>query len=221
MSHRGSATGGGGSLLRQNSPDGSRLTRFCSTEIRPVPFLVPGVPEVVVQFGAGHHGRHPVPLVAVGDVHMHVRSRKPLQDVLTATRVGKPLTECGHALQRSAEQEIATKLLAFPDALHDFEEYLWFLDDAEGLLQEAGLESVVQLASFHPQYLFAGEPPQAASHYSNRAPYPVIHLLREDMLTRVLEDFPAPEQIPERNIATLNTIGVEELARRWRAMMAS
>ena len=51
-----------------------------------------------------------LPLVAVGDVHMHVRSRKPLQDVLTATRIGKPLTECGHALQRSAEQHLRTRL---------------------------------------------------------------------------------------------------------------
>ena len=91
-------------------------------------------------------------------------------------------------LQRSTEQDIATTLLAFPHALHDFADYLWFLDDAQELLQEAGLEGVVQLASFHPQYRFAGEAPDAASHYSNRAPYPLIHLLREDMLSRVLED---------------------------------
>jgi error-prone DNA polymerase len=61
-----------------------------------------------------------LPLVAVGDVHMHVRSRKPLQDVLTATRIGKPLTECGHALERSAEQHLRTRLRlahTFPAAL--------------------------------------------------------------------------------------------------------
>lgn len=123
-------------------------------------------------------------------------------------------------LQRSTEQDIATTLLAFPHALQDFEDYLWFLDDAQELLREAGLEGVVQLASFHPQYRFAGEAPDAASHYSNRAPYPLIHLLREDMLSRVLADGADPQQVPDRNIATLNAIGLEELERRWRAIFS-
>jgi uncharacterized protein len=123
-------------------------------------------------------------------------------------------------LQGSTEQEIATTLLTFTHALHEFADYLWFLDDAQELLREAGLEGVVQLASFHPQYRFAGEAPDAASHYSNRAPYPLIHLLREDMLSRVLEDSADPHQIPNRNIAMLNAIGVEELERRWRAIFS-
>jgi uncharacterized protein len=123
-------------------------------------------------------------------------------------------------LQGSTEQEIATTLLAFPHALQNFADYLWFLDDAQELLQEAGLEGVVQLASFHPQYRFAGEAPDAASHYSNRAPYPLIHLLREDMLSRALAEFADPERIPDRNIETLNTIGVEELERRWLAIFS-
>ncbi|MCB1700284.1 MAG: DUF1415 domain-containing protein [Pseudomonadales bacterium] len=124
-------------------------------------------------------------------------------------------------LQRSAEEEIATTLLAFPDALGDFDEYLEFLDEAQALLDAAGLEGLVQLASFHPDYLFAGEPEDAASHYSNRAPYPLIHLLREDMLTRVLADGSDPGEIPTRNIATLEAIGVDELARRWRDMFGA
>ncbi|MEZ5570584.1 MAG: DUF1415 domain-containing protein [Halioglobus sp.] len=118
-------------------------------------------------------------------------------------------------LQRSSQQQIATTLLAFPYALQDFEDYLQFLDDAQDLLLQCGLEGIIQLASFHPQYRFAGEAPDAASHYSNRAPYPVIHLLREDMLSRVLEDFADPQRIPERNIETLTQIGVDELERRW------
>jgi len=121
-------------------------------------------------------------------------------------------------LQRSTEQEIATTLLVFSQALQAFADYLWFLDDAQELLEEAGLDGVVQLASFHPHYLFAGEAPDAASHYSNRSPYPIIHLLREDMLSRALADFAAPEQIPDRNIETLNAIGVEELERKWQAI---
>jgi hypothetical protein len=121
-------------------------------------------------------------------------------------------------LQGSSEQDIATTLLAFPHALHDFADYLWFLEEAQELLREAGLEGVVQLASFHPQYRFAGEAPDAASQYSNRAPYPLIHLLREDMLSRALEEFANPERIPDRNIAMLNAIESEELERRWRAI---
>ena len=123
-------------------------------------------------------------------------------------------------LQASMEQEIATTLLAFPHALQSFADYLSFLDDAQELLRAAGLEGIVQLASFHPQYRFAGEHPDAASHYSNRAPYPIIHLLREDMLTRALEEFANPEQIPDRNIETLNNIGVEELERRWQTIFS-
>jgi hypothetical protein len=122
-------------------------------------------------------------------------------------------------LQGCAESDIATTLLAFPRALDDFNDYLHFLDDAQALLSQSGLEGLVQLASFHPEYRFAGEAPEAASHYSNRAPYPIIHLLREDMMTRVLEDFPEPQRIPDRNIATLNAIGVDELQQRWRALL--
>ena len=121
-------------------------------------------------------------------------------------------------LQSSPEREVATSLLAFPNALHEFHDYLRFLEDAQDLLLKSGLEGVVQLASFHPQYLFAGEASNAASHYSNRAPYPLIHLLREDMLSRVLADFADSEKIPERNIEMLDGIGVDELERRWQAI---
>jgi hypothetical protein len=118
-------------------------------------------------------------------------------------------------LQRSSEQEIATTLLVFPAALRNFHDYLDFLDEAQALLVEAGLEGVVQLASFHPCYQFAGEDFDAPGNYSNRSPYPLIHLLREEMLTRVLADDTDPDAIPARNIATLERIGVDELERRW------
>jgi hypothetical protein len=121
-------------------------------------------------------------------------------------------------LQRSAEEEVATTVLAFPAALGDFGDYLDFLEDAQALLTEVGLDGVVQLASFHPHYQFAGEPAAAPSHYSNRSPYPVIHLLREDMLTRVLADGADPDEVPLRNIATLEAIGTEELEQRWRQL---
>ena len=121
-------------------------------------------------------------------------------------------------LQSSPESDIATTLLVFPSALQDFHEYLDFLAEAQLLLERAGLEGVVQLASFHPDYLFHGEPPEAASHFSNRSPWPTIHLLREDMLSRVLGYYPDADAIPDRNIATLEEIGRDELFRRWQAL---
>jgi len=119
-------------------------------------------------------------------------------------------------LQSNSEQDVATTLLVFPNALESFDDYLGFLEGAQALLAPAGLEGLVQLASFHPEYQFEGEPPNAASHYSNRAPYPIIHILREDMLERVLRDYPDPESIPTANIETLEGIGVVELEARWR-----
>ncbi len=123
-------------------------------------------------------------------------------------------------LQGSSEDDIATTLLAFTGGLERFDDYLDFLDEANVLLEAAGLEGVVQLASFHPEYQFAGEPPDAASHYSNRAPLPVIHLLREAMLERALAAWPEPEKIPQANIARLNSMGREELAARLARLRA-
>jgi uncharacterized protein len=120
----------------------------------------------------------------------------------------------------SPEQQIATTLLVFPHALRGFDTYLDFFASAQALLVDAGLEGIVQIASFHPHYRFAGEPPDAASHFSNRSPYPIIHLLREEMLSRVLEDFAGPERIPERNIAALDAIGAAELERRCQAILS-
>lgn len=117
-------------------------------------------------------------------------------------------------LQGTSAEEIATTLLAFTGGLARFDDYLDFLERANDLLEAAGLEGVIQLASFHPDYQFAGEPLDAASHYSNRSPLPVIHLLREDMLERALANWPEPEKIPQANIARLNALGRAELAAR-------
>ncbi len=114
-------------------------------------------------------------------------------------------------IQNVSESEIATTLIVFPRALLRFDEYLAFLDGAEQLLHEMDLVGILQLASFHPDYQFAGEPMDAVSHYTNRAPFPMIHLLREDMVTRALEAFPDPEQIPARNIQTLEALGLERI----------
>ena len=121
-------------------------------------------------------------------------------------------------IRKAPESEIATTLLVMPSALNDFEKYLSFLDNAENLVEDMGFDGIIQLASFHPDYLFDGEPADAASHFTNRSPYPMIHFLREEMMERVLEDFPNPEQIPQRNIKTLEGIGRAEIQKRWNSL---
>ncbi|MFV0278920.1 MAG: DUF1415 domain-containing protein [Parahaliea sp.] len=109
-------------------------------------------------------------------------------------------------IQASGEEDIATTLLVFPCALADFDDYLDFVDDAQYLLEQAGLDGILQLASFHPRYRFGGEAEGAASHYSNRAPWPTLHLLREAMVTRLVSAHPDPQGIPEANIETLDRL---------------
>ena len=116
-------------------------------------------------------------------------------------------------IQSTSESDIATTLLVIPNALNDFEEYLDVIDLAEELLIEVGLESVIQLASFHPSYQFAEEPVESASHFSNRSPYPLIHFLREDMVASALQNYVNPEEIPARNIKTLQPIGRDTIER--------
>ena len=111
-------------------------------------------------------------------------------------------------LSQSSESDIATSVLVFPKGLEDFDDYLGFLDDAQTLLEEMGLGGEIQIASFHPDYRFEGEPVDAVSHFTNRAPYPLIHLLRETLVTNALDAYPNPERIPERNIQTLERLGL-------------
>ena len=134
--------------------------------------------------------------------------------------VAAALLEEIQLIQKASESEVATTLVVFPNALKRFDNFLAFLDGAQQLLEEMGLLGVLQLASFHPDYQFAGEPIESASHFTNRAPFPMIHLLREDMVTRALETYPNPEQIPERNIQKLEDLGLERLQQMLTALDA-
>ena len=121
-------------------------------------------------------------------------------------------------IQRSPESMVATTLLAIPYALRNFEEYLGFIEEAESLLEAVGLSGVIQLASFHPGYQFEGEPAASAGHYTNRAPFPLIHFLREEMVTRALDQFPDSEQIPQRNIQRLEAMGVATIEQMLKSL---
>ena len=95
---------------------------------------------------------------------------------------------------------IETTLLIFPGAFHQFEEFLELLELGEDLLLENDYEGIYQIASFHQDYRFADAPADDPANYTNRSLYPMLHLLREASLDRVLENYPDPEGIPERNI---------------------
>ncbi len=107
--------------------------------------------------------------------------------------------------------EIQTTLLILPIGYQNFETYLNFLSMAENLLIEHGYEGIYQLASFHPDYYFDGAPPDDAANYTNRSPYPMLHLLRESSIEAALKSVPNPEHIPERNIDYTRQIGNEVL----------
>lgn len=105
------------------------------------------------------------------------------------------------------DDTIETTLLIFDRAFADFEAYLDFLDLAEALLIDQDYEGVYQLASFHPDYCFDGASPDDAANYTNRSPYPMVHLLRETSIDRAIANYPDPENIPDRNIALTRRIG--------------
>ncbi|MGB5253520.1 MAG: DUF1415 domain-containing protein [Sedimenticolaceae bacterium] len=113
----------------------------------------------------------------------------------------------GFAMADAAQQE--TALLIVTEGLADFSEYLDLLALAEQAVSEAGLTGVIQLASFHPDYCFAGAPADDPANFTNRSPYPMFHLIREDGLEAALASYRHPERIPERNVQRLRALGLE------------
>jgi len=103
--------------------------------------------------------------------------------------------------------EIQTTLLIHPKVLDDFLDYNDFLELADELIQQLGYEGIYQIASFHPDYQFSDTQAEDAENYTNRSPFPLLHILREEALEKRLSTYPNPEQIPERNIALMNTLG--------------
>jgi hypothetical protein len=110
-------------------------------------------------------------------------------------------------LEEADPEKVDTTLLIVPHALGDFLAYNDFLYFADRLLHTLKLEGTLQIASFHPQYQFEGTGPDDIENYTNRAPYPILHLLREDSIARAAEAFPDAEDIYERNMETVRKLG--------------
>jgi hypothetical protein len=112
-------------------------------------------------------------------------------------------------LSDSDPDKVDTTLLIHPFVLNDFEDYNEFLDVADAAVEDMNLEGELQVASFHPDYQFADSDVNDISNYTNRAPYPILHLLREDSIARAVEAFPEAADIFEKNIETMEKLGHE------------
>jgi len=136
-----------------------------------------------------------------GQVHYAV-SHATSEEALLAE-----LVEELNALQALDSKARDTTLFIVPDYLQDFLDFNDFLDLADRALVDLELDGVLQIASLHPQYQFAGTTEDDITNFTNRSPYPTLHLLREDSIDRAVAAFPHPESIFETNMQTLQTLG--------------
>jgi hypothetical protein len=139
--------------------------------------------------------------------------RNRVRFVVSEAETEDELLQALHSeLQRlEDEPEIETTLLVHPGVLQDFGPYNEFLDAADGLLAYLEMEGVYQIASFHPDYQFEGTEPDAAENYTNRSPFPMLHLLREASLEAAIDNYPDVDSIPQRNIELMNELGSEKM----------
>lgn len=119
------------------------------------------------------------------------------------------------ALQDTDPLQCETTLLVHPQVLTDFLDYNDFLDECDAAVAELGFEGELQVASFHPRYRFAGTGEQDIENYTNRSPYPMLHLLREASVARAVASFPGVDEIGTRNMETLRRLGHEGWRRLW------
>jgi hypothetical protein len=144
-------------------------------------------------------------------VHLRGQIRYVVSEATGEKELRRDLKRELTALQATPATETDTTLLIHPRALRDFFAYNEFLSDADALLEELELDGTLQIASFHPDYCFADAATDDPANYSNRSPYPMLHLLREESVTRAVDAFPDTSKIYERNIETLRGLSAERL----------
>ena len=149
-------------------------------------------------------------------VYVKDQVRFVLSDATTPEALVEQLAEELLLLRDTPAEQIDTTLIIHPEVLTDFLDYNDFLDNADAAVEALDLGGILQVASFHPDYQFAGAAADDVSNYTNRSPYPTLHLLREDSVERAVAAFPDPDVIIERNIATLDGLGVDG----WNRLLA-
>lgn len=133
-------------------------------------------------------------------------------DVSTANGLEANLHELARALAYLDDHaEVETTLLIFAEAFSDFDDFVEMIDYADQLIDELGYRSTYQLAHFHPDYCFEGAEPDDAANYTNRAPFPILHLLREDSLQKAIDRHPDSTSIPHNNIKLARELGTTKM----------
>jgi uncharacterized protein len=184
-----------------------------ATKYRKTNFLKPMHDLVITQT------RHWLERVVIG-LNLCPFAKAPLAKDLVrfvvsdATSPDELLQDLANELEYLAERTpktLETTLLIHPQVLTEFDDYNQFLDIADMAIEQLGHEGVIQVASFHPNYQFAETEPDAPENFSNRSPYPMLHLLREESVELATESGQSAEQIVQRNVTLLKGMGVEAL----------
>jgi hypothetical protein len=147
-------------------------------------------------------------------VHVKGQIRYVVSEATTPEALAEELERELEFLAEASAELIDTTLLIHPHVLTDFLDFNDFLEVADGIVDELELDGILQVASFHPQFQFEGTEPDDITNYTNRAPYPTLHLLREDSVERAVAAFPDELAIAEANIGTLEKLGHEG----WKAL---
>ncbi|MCQ9076926.1 DUF1415 domain-containing protein [Vibrio parahaemolyticus] len=113
-------------------------------------------------------------------------------------------------LSTTEPEKLETTLVVVPNMLQDFWDYNFCIDWVEGLIKQQDWEGIFQVATFHPDYCFGGAAPEDDENLTNRSPYPIFHLIREESIEKVLKHYPDPESIPDTNIARVSALSEEE-----------
>lgn len=140
-------------------------------------------------------------------VHVKKQVRYVVSNATTVEALLETLMNELQLLSDTPAEEIDTTLLIHPFVLNDFADYNEFLDVADAAVEDMQLDGEIQVASFHPEYQFADTDINDISNFTNRAPYPILHLLREDSIERAVEAFPEASEIFDKNIETLEKLG--------------
>ena len=149
-------------------------------------------------------------------VHVKKQIRYTISQASTPQELHACLLDEIEFLLEANPEKVETTLLIVPHVLQDFLDFNDFLDVADTLLTELDADGILQIASFHPDYQFFGTQPDDIENYTNRAPYPTLHLIREASIERVLDSYPDTDDIYQKNIDTLHRLGLDG----WRKLFA-
>jgi uncharacterized protein len=142
-------------------------------------------------------------------VHVKNQIRYVVSDATHIDALCDDLVSELELLAEASAERVDTTLIILTSVMQDFLDFNDFLDVADGILEERELDGILQVAPFHPQFQFADTELDDITNFTNRSPYPMLHLLREDSVSRAVEAFPEESTIAENNIATMRKLGYE------------